>query len=119
VFTAADTDQVRRQNLLTAGARVFTVPSAAAGVDLEATLRVLADQKIRSILCEGGGRLAAALIESDSVDRVYLFVAPRFLGSSGTPAFPVGNESGAWALTGMSRFGKDALLILDRNPAGD
>jgi diaminohydroxyphosphoribosylaminopyrimidine deaminase / 5-amino-6-(5-phosphoribosylamino)uracil reductase len=119
IFTAAEADDTRRERLRTAGARVFSVPSAPDGLDLDATMQILAEQRIRSILCEGGGRLASSLIESDRVERVYLFVAPRFLGSRGAPAFPIHRETGEWAMVGIERFGPDALLVLDRNRTGD
>ena len=119
VFTAADGSEAGPERLRTAGADVVTVPSAQEGVDLGAVMEILADRRIRSILCEGGGRLAAGLIESDRVQRVYLFVAPRFLGSRGAAAFPIGHETGAWEMNEVARFGPDVLLVLDRNRAGD
>ena len=59
------------------------------GLDLDALLRELARRGVASVLCEGGGRLAASLLARDLVDRLYHFAAPVFLGARATPAFPL------------------------------
>jgi diaminohydroxyphosphoribosylaminopyrimidine deaminase/5-amino-6-(5-phosphoribosylamino)uracil reductase len=67
--------------------RVLEVPALEAGqVDLVRTLRALADAGLTSILVEGGGRLAAALLRADLVDEVHWFLAPRLIGDDGRPA---------------------------------
>lgn len=75
---------------------------------------------VRTVLCEGGGRLAAALLAADRVARLILFIAPAFFGEAGTPAFPVGAAGGpwtdpsAWRLADARPVGRDALLVWDR-----
>lgn len=114
------------------------------GLDLDALLRELARRGAASVLCEGGGRLAASLLARDLVDRLYHFAAPVFLGARATPAFPlppIVPSTGADALRdgaatvppGLSgalpppvqrgwkpaapplRFGDDTLTVLDRD----
>jgi len=66
-----------------AGATVF-VCGRGRRVSLKILLRILGDLGVMHLLCEGGGELAAALIEQDLVDRYEFFVAPSFLGGTAT-----------------------------------
>jgi diaminohydroxyphosphoribosylaminopyrimidine deaminase/5-amino-6-(5-phosphoribosylamino)uracil reductase len=51
-------------------------------------LRVLAeDHDIMHVFCEGGGQLAAALIENGLVDEFAFFFAPKLMGADGLPNF--------------------------------
>ncbi|MGH9551324.1 MAG: bifunctional diaminohydroxyphosphoribosylaminopyrimidine deaminase/5-amino-6-(5-phosphoribosylamino)uracil reductase RibD, partial [Terriglobales bacterium] len=47
---------------------------------LSAVLRALAERRINSVLCEGGGRLAASLLHEKLVDEVQWIMAPKLLG---------------------------------------
>ncbi|HET7039533.1 MAG TPA: dihydrofolate reductase family protein, partial [Gemmatimonadales bacterium] len=85
---------------------------------LEDALRALAEAGIRSLLVEGGGRLAGALLDSGLVDRVYLITAPLWLGR-GTPAFAAhasrGLEDAArWTTVERRALGDDTLVVIDR-----
>ena len=123
-------------------ADVLAVPAHDAGLDLAVLLQALQERGVRSVLCEGGGVLAASLLRERLVDRLYLFVAPVVIGESGVPAFPVdraGDHAPATDHTpeadhapvadhapdalafkgwkspvGPSRFGNDTLILLDR-----
>lgn len=96
------------------------------GLDLDALFRELARRGAASVLCEGGGRLAASLLARDLVDRLYHFAAPVFLGARATPAFPLPlvPPTGAspppvrrdWKPAAPPvRFGDDTLTVLDRD----
>lgn len=52
----------------------------------ENALRQLAEAGITRLLCEGGGMLAAALLEADLVDQLIGYTAGLALGGSGLPA---------------------------------
>lgn len=68
-------------------ARVFATPRVDSGhVDLAHAMRSLAEAGLTTILVEGGGRLAAALLQADLVDEVHWFLAPRLIGDDGRPA---------------------------------
>lgn len=77
---------------------------AAAGVDvrvyetLGAALRGLAADGIRSMLVEGGARVAASLLEQAMVDRLVIFQAPVVLGADALNAFAHLSSSAAAAL---------------------
>jgi diaminohydroxyphosphoribosylaminopyrimidine deaminase/5-amino-6-(5-phosphoribosylamino)uracil reductase len=114
VSEAAPEHRVAR--LQQAGARVMRVPPAADGVDLSAALQQLRHHGVNTILCEGGGRLAASLLAADLVQRLYLFVAPTFLGVDAVPAFPLAAVGAPGLRIVEARtLGHDALLVLDRN----
>ncbi len=55
---------------------------------LKTILKELAENyDVMHVFCEGGGRLAAGLIEEGLVDEFAFFVAPKLLGSDGLPNF--------------------------------
>jgi diaminohydroxyphosphoribosylaminopyrimidine deaminase / 5-amino-6-(5-phosphoribosylamino)uracil reductase len=116
LLCAPDADPARVAALVAAGARILPVPRAGGGLDLQALAACLGAEGATSVLCEGGGRLAAALLRAERAHRLYLFIAPRFFGEPGPPAFP-GTLPGAdagWRLEACGRCGEDALLVLDR-----
>ena len=86
---------------LPAHVRVERLPRAAAGgrFDLDAVLRRLRTLGVQSVLCEGGGELAEALLRADLVDRLVLVRSERKTGAGGVPAFPGGwsVHSADWA----------------------
>jgi len=115
VVCAEDAPRDRRKALAVAGVRVLTAPRSGTGLDLHAALGVLRGEGVASIWCEGGGRLGAALLNAELVQRMYLVYAPKFYGDSGVPAFPdIGAQEGLWTLSQLRRSGNDALLVLDR-----
>ena len=54
-------------------------------VDLRAAMRRLAKEGLTTVLVEGGGELAAALLRADLVDEVHWMLAPKLIGSDGRP----------------------------------
>ncbi len=124
-------------------ADIVSAPTTPHGFDLAALLTELHRRGVTRVLCEGGGRVAASLLATRLVDRIYLFVAPVFIGSEGVPAFPPaapGREpetpaahaaprdagpagaggsrprTGGWQpCADPVRFGDDTLIVLDRS----
>jgi diaminohydroxyphosphoribosylaminopyrimidine deaminase/5-amino-6-(5-phosphoribosylamino)uracil reductase len=84
----------RRRALEAKGARVFDIqPRSGSGsgarrpsLDLGRALTTLAQAGLSEILVEGGGRLAAALLDEGLVDELHWFTAPRLIGDEGRPA---------------------------------
>ncbi len=54
---------------------------------LKEILKELAERDVMQVLCEGGGKLAAGLIEEGLVDEFYFFIAPKLMGADGIPNF--------------------------------
>ncbi len=101
--------------LAAAGVRVHRVAARGGRVDLRAVLASLCDQGVHALLCEGGGQLAAELLRLGLVHRLHLFVAPRFLGAAGTPAFPLdAPPAGQWRLVRQAPHADDMELVYDR-----
>lgn len=102
-----------RKSYDAAGVRVVTAP------DLRAGLEALGAEGVRSILIEGGGRLAARLIADGLVDRFYWVQCPLFLGDSGVPAFSgmaseLLEQVGRWTVVERRGLGPDTLLVMDQ-----
>ncbi len=118
VFVGADVDEARLERLERAGAQVHPVPSAPGGLDLAAILRVCSGTGIRSVLCEGGGRLASSFIAEGLAGRLYLFRSPCVLGSDAVPAFPGPFPRGTWRGWRPAFLpewlGRDTLTVYER-----
>lgn len=102
-----------------AGAETWVLPSEGGAVDLRALMQRLGERQVQSVLVEGGGTIAAALLEADLVDRVYFFLAPKLVGGKAAPS-PVDGAgvdklAAAWRVTGMRarRIGEDILISGD------
>jgi diaminohydroxyphosphoribosylaminopyrimidine deaminase/5-amino-6-(5-phosphoribosylamino)uracil reductase len=72
------------------GARLWHFPSVGGRVPLDDVLRRLGREGFLHVLCEGGGRLAGALLRDGLADEVVLFYAPIVLmgGTSGFEGEP-------------------------------
>ena len=89
------------------------------GMDLHAALAALRTRGVESLLVEGGGRLAGALLDAGLVDRLYWVQSPVWLGEAGVPA--VAGHAGLpladaprWRVVERRALGEDTLLVVDR-----
>lgn len=79
-------------------------------------LRELGKMGILHVLCEGGGELAASLIEEQCVDRLAFFAAPVLIGgrasvnSIGGRGWLMGGLPRT-VITGVERIGNDILIL--------
>jgi diaminohydroxyphosphoribosylaminopyrimidine deaminase/5-amino-6-(5-phosphoribosylamino)uracil reductase len=65
---------------------VLSTPRRGRHLDLPRALERLAREGLTSLLVEGGGGLAAALLRECLVDEVHWFAAPTLIGGDGRPA---------------------------------
>jgi diaminohydroxyphosphoribosylaminopyrimidine deaminase / 5-amino-6-(5-phosphoribosylamino)uracil reductase len=85
---------------------------------LEDGLGQLRARGIGSLLVEGGGRLAGALLARGLVDRYYWVQSPLWLGERGVPAAaelpsePIARAD-RWAVVERRALGDDTLLVVD------
>ena len=117
VFCREDADEAEIERLEAAGAHVHPVPpdTAGHGVALESVLAKCGATGVRSILCEGGGVLAARLIGAGVARRLYALLAPAVLGPDAVPGLPGLPGGFRWRLAAdPERAGNDVLLTLDR-----
>ncbi len=88
-------------------------------IDLTDLMEKLGEQKIDSILLEGGGTLNQSALEAGIVQHVQVYVAPKFFGGQGkySPVTGVGVEEPkqAWKCKNLTTrmFGEDILLEYD------
>ena len=113
VVIAPDADRGRVKRLESTGA---TIVRAASLTDALASLR---QQGVGSLLVEGGGQLAGALLAAGLVDRYYWLQSPLWLGDGGVPALAGLPNRGLdqaerWRVVGRKSLDQDTLLIMDR-----
>ncbi|MCP3983918.1 MAG: bifunctional diaminohydroxyphosphoribosylaminopyrimidine deaminase/5-amino-6-(5-phosphoribosylamino)uracil reductase RibD [bacterium] len=123
VLTGRRAPANRRAAREAAGARLYTVPGQRGVLDLEAALVKLADGGLGSLLVEGGGGLAAALLRRGLVDEVHWFASPSLLGGDAREAIGslgIGKLGGRPRLIVRSirRLGQDVYVhgVLPPNP---
>jgi diaminohydroxyphosphoribosylaminopyrimidine deaminase / 5-amino-6-(5-phosphoribosylamino)uracil reductase len=111
VFTAASADSAQARRLRRAGVEVVRVAARHGRIDLAAVLDELGRREILSVLLEAGPTLNRAALEAEIVDKMRLFVAPRFAGSGPRlPAFGGWSAARPLADVTVRRFGPDASI---------
>ena len=111
IVTRAGAETGRLQEYRDAGAEVIEIPAGpGAYPDLRLAMAALAERGITRLLVEGGGRIVAALLEADLVDRIVWFRAPVVIGGDG---IPVAAACGVRDLDGAPKFVK-----VSARPAG-
>jgi diaminohydroxyphosphoribosylaminopyrimidine deaminase/5-amino-6-(5-phosphoribosylamino)uracil reductase len=116
IVATATMPSEREKSLVSLGAEVWRIPGKEGKVDLHQLLQRLGEEKLDSLLSEGGGETAAAFLEADLVDKVSFFIAPIIIG--GRDAVPAISGAGvaqvADALrlrdTEVTKVGEDFLL---------
>ena len=118
LLAAAKVAPSGRARLEKAGARVLVAPGDSGAVDLAKLLRLLGrDERVTSVLVEGGATILGSLFDLGLVDKVVAFIAPTIIGGQGAPS-PVagaGVDTMVEALKLRSvqwkRFGRDMAII--------
>ena len=70
----------RIQKLEEAGAKVWTLPEKNGHPDLNVLMQRLGEEKIDSVLIEGGGTVNEAVLKAHIVHHVYAYIAPKIFG---------------------------------------
>ena len=138
ILATCETDPARQKPYLEAGCRIVTVPETPRGtagspvndnikrgsVDLNILMQKLgSEEKIDSILLEGGASLAWSALESGIVNRVQAYIAPKVFGGADakTPVGGTGFDTPDLALKlknlRLTRLGEDLLIEGDLPPA--
>ena len=86
------------------GIKIIQTPSDKGHVDLIYLMKKLGEEKIDSILLEGGGELNFSALQSGIVNRIQAYISPKILGGKSAPS-PVG---------GMGFDSPDSGIILCR-----
>lgn len=80
IMTSALSPMERRQQLATVGEIIVAGDDQ---IDLADGIAQLRSRGLPHVLCEGGPRLNAALLQANLVDEICLTIAPQILGSNG------------------------------------
>ncbi len=110
----ADADAQLQETWAGLGAKLIVCEARAGQLDVSRALEALAREGLTRVFCEGGGQLAASLLEADCVDRLVGFTAGLGIGAEGLPsvgALGLGALDGAprFTLDRVSRVGADVL----------
>lgn len=87
IIATSATDDNKKELYRKKSCIVLDVPQKDDHIDLAQLMQILGEQKIDSILLEGGGTLNWSALESGIVDAVQTYIAPKIFG--GTAASPV------------------------------
>ena len=99
-----------------AGCQICMVPEQKGHLDLQRLMQALGQQKIDSILLEGGGTLNWAALQSGIVHKVQAYIAPKLFGGTEakSPVEGLGVDTPAQAVRlappQIIHFGDDLLL---------
>lgn len=99
-----------RERFLDDGHQLLAIPASNGHVDLTKLLQALAARGANEVLVEAGPRLAGAFARQGLVDEFQLFMAAKFLGSSGRPLLD-------WPLAKMADAPE--LKIVEMRAVGD
>jgi len=121
VATTAKASFQSRKEAELAGAEVLVLEGKDQRVDLEALLRNLGERGIQTVLCEGGGELATALLTNNLVHRFLLYQSPILLGAEGKTFYTRKDiqsitEAQRLKLITFKRVGRDTLSIFAPTP---
>lgn len=83
VAASQSAPRAREKALIRAGAEVWRFGQSAAGIDMAQLMARLADQRILSVLVEGGPAVHGSLMDACLIDELQLFVAPSVFGGTG------------------------------------
>jgi diaminohydroxyphosphoribosylaminopyrimidine deaminase/5-amino-6-(5-phosphoribosylamino)uracil reductase len=113
VVVSPEAEAARIKRLQSCGVTVLRADDAATA------LAALREQGVNSMLVEGGGQLAGALLGAGLVDRYYWLQSPLWLGDTAVPALaglpPRDLEQAErWRVVERRALGEDTLLVIDR-----
>ena len=75
------------------GAKVILLQRKDGHIDLVYLMKYLARINVMSVVCEGGGELAASLLKDKLVDETFFFISPRIIGGKTSPTSCGGSYS--------------------------
>lgn len=98
------------------GAQVVVCPEKDAQVDLEYLMLALGLMDIDSVFLEGGGTLAFSAMRDQIIDKVMLFITPRFIGGKKAPTVLEGDgirklsDAIPFSISAIKRVKEDILI---------
>ena len=118
IYRAHKASPIAEDILQQKGAKVVRVDEQNGRLDLEAVLKVLAEQGITRLLVEGGPTVAASFVAADLVDEAVLLRADKTIGPDGIDALEgMKLEKLTQGMTsrGIEQVGADTLETFERS----
>ncbi len=116
IVVCGEKQEAKQNQLQKNGVEVWYCPDEKGHINLQELMRRLGEQRIDSILLEGGGTLNASMMQWGLVQEMQAFVAPKVFGGkmAPTPLDGIGVEEPAegiqLVLEKVQAFGEDVLL---------
>lgn len=111
-----DATEERKAAWTSQGASLFECEMQGAGLAAVQVLKILGEQGLTRVFCEGGGSLAASLLQANLVDELIVFSGGMTMGAEGHPG--VGalgidhlSEAPKFKLTREERVGDDVMTV--------
>jgi diaminohydroxyphosphoribosylaminopyrimidine deaminase / 5-amino-6-(5-phosphoribosylamino)uracil reductase len=101
------------------GVKIIRTDYNKKGLNLKTLIKELVKSGIASILVEGGSKIAASMLESGLVDKVYFFISPIIIGGGNSVSTIAGRGAGSvseaikLANIKLKRIDKDILVEAD------
>jgi diaminohydroxyphosphoribosylaminopyrimidine deaminase/5-amino-6-(5-phosphoribosylamino)uracil reductase len=117
VFTSRRASPIAEEILQQKGCKVFRVDEQNGKLDLDAVLKILAEQGITRLMVEGGPTVAAAFVGADRVDEAVLLRADKTVGADGIGALegmPLSALTDGLRSRGTEKLGADTLETYER-----
>ncbi len=117
LITSKEAPADRRQFWQDQGARCLIADLGPSGqIDPDSTLSLLGQEGLTRVFCEGGGALAASLLNAGLVDDLAVFTAGMAIGAEGRPAIAAMGlakltEAPRFTLTQTRQIGADTLQM--------
>ncbi len=116
VFTTSRSDKDKLLQLDKKGIKVVMMEEEDGKVSLVEVLKKLGELEIMNLLVEGGGEVIGSFFEKRSVDKIFLFLAPRIIGGRRSLTWVEGKgvdfleETPLIEINSVKKIGGDFLL---------
>jgi len=116
IFTTPQANKEKLEKLKKKDIEVVIIEEEKKKVSLEEVLKKLGELEIMSLLVEGGGKIIASFFEKRSIDKIFLFLAPRVIGGEGAPTWVEGKgvnllrETPYLEINSLKKMDNDFLL---------
>ena len=95
IIATACANMEKQRRYTDKGCKIIAVSKNGSHIDLNELMRTLGEEKVDSILLEGGGALNWSALQSGIVNKVQAYIAPKLFGGigAGTPVAGLGVEN--------------------------
>ena len=114
IFASSNANEEKVKKLSEKGLRIFKIATKQHNkLELKKVIKVLAEEKITSILVEGGGNIFSQFLKEEMFDEVNILQAPKVLG--GGIGIPNIKKIKNLKLLSVKKLGDDTKLIYRKN----